>query len=877
MFNRFRLKIRAFFRKREIEEDLDEEILYHLNKDIERHIGRGMTPEEARLAALRGFGGLQQIKELSRDARGLRVIDDLWRDLKYSFRIMSRTRGLALTIVIILALGIGANTAIFSLVDFFLIRALPVKDPGKLVLIDRALADGNTEADFAYTAFERLRDKNESLTGVFALDNTRISVTVDGQPDLIWGDFVSGNYFEVLGTSVAIGRTFNAADDDPGRPPVAVISAAYWERRFGRSSGIVGKTIDVGEIPCTIIGVTAPRFAGLNPGTSSAAIDLPMFLQPRLALRDHDTFKVVGRLKPGVLQAQAEADLDAIYQQELTERTILAPSNSSNASPVSGRPQEKIVLRSGLRGLFDSESRLASELRMLLAVVAIVFLIASVNVASLLLARASGRRLEIAVRLAIGAGRARLMRQLLTESLLLAIMGGMLGLLLAYWGVAALLSVLADGRNPISFSLTPDPRVLAFTGIASIFAAVLFGLAPAMAATRIELTPALKDESSQAGAGRQCLARSLVVSQIALSVTLLIAAGLMIRSLMRLRQVEPGFEREKVVALGVYPALIGYSYSREIGLYREVMNKLAVIPGVRSATFTRLSLDNRAGPVGPRFFETMGISVLRGRDFTEADMQAGPKVAIVSHSLARKLFSDEDPLGKRLPAENLDYDELKTDGEILVIGVVSDVRHTLRNEASDRDVYIPYTQAPPRMLGQGQFLARTATNPAAVIPAIRQSIQSVERDLPLDNVETISEQMYDSLGQERSMATLLAFFAALALILASTGLYATISHSVANRTKEVGIRMALGAQRPGILWMVLWETFKLFGVGIGIGVIVALGAARLISALLFGVSSADPASIVGGLLVMLATAAAAGYLPARRASRIDPILALRHE
>jgi predicted permease len=878
MLDRFRVKARALFRKRQVEEDLEEELLYHLSKEIERNIARGLTLQETRSAALRRFGGVQQLKEQSRDASGVRMIDDLWRDLRYALRILSRTRGLTLTIVVILALGIGANTAIFSLVDFFLISALPVKDPGQLVLIDRALANGSTETDFTNTAFEHLRDLNNSLAGILALDNTHVSITVDGQRELIWGDFVSGNYFEVLGANAGIGRTFDPADDSPGRPPIAVISDAYWARRFARSPAALGKTINVGKISCTIIGVTAPRFAGLYPGTSAADIDLPMFLHPQLALKDHDTFDLVGRLKPGVPQARAQSDLDAIYQRELTERTIAVSATSSNAVLGSGTPmEERIVLRPGLKGMFNSGGRFASELRTLLAVVAVVFLIALVNVASLLLSRASGRRKEITVRLAIGASRARVIRQLLTESLLLAIVGGALGLLIAYWGVAALVQVLAYGRSPISFSLEPNPRLLAFTMVVSVVAAILFGLAPSLAAARIELTPVLKDESSKLGARRQWLARSLVVSQIGLSVTLLFGAGLMIRSLAQLNRVEPGFERRCVVALGVYPALIGYSYSRELNLYREVIDKLAAVPGVHSATFTRLSLDNRAGPVGPRFFETMGISILRGRDFTDADMQAGPKVAIVSQSLALKLFSDGDPLGKRLPTEELEFDELRIDGEIRVVGVVSDVKHSLRKQAPNDDVYIPYTQAPARMLGQGQFLARTATNPAAVIPALRQVMQSVEKDLPLDEVETISEQMYDSLGQERSMATLLAFFAALSLILAITGLYAAISHSVASRTKEIGIRMALGARQHDVFCMVLSETFMLYGAGITFGVIGALGAARVISALLFGVGPEDLTSVLAALGVMLATATAAGYIPARRASKVDPILALHHE
>src|SRR5712692_10455540 len=574
----------------------------------------------------------------------------LIQDLRYGLRMLIRAPGFTAVAVLSLALGIGANTALFSLIDAFLLRSLPVKDPQQLVFVHRSMPNGKSSDDFAHRTFEQFRDRSESFSGMFERDNTRVSVTVDGQPEMVWADFVSGSYFDVLGVSAAVGRTFTADDDQPGKPPVAVISNAYWERQFARNAEVVGKTIYIGKVPFTVIGVTSPRFFGLNVAGISAEVVLPMTIQPRLALRDHNTFEVTARLNPGVEPEQARADLDVIYQQ------VLASTGDAGTSPQedSDIRGQRIELKSGLKGHSDLSSEDVLELYILWAVVGAVLLIASVNVANLLLARASARQKEIAVRLAIGASRARLIRQLLTESVLLALMGGAVGLLFEAWGVDGLLALLFSGQGPVSFDQTPDVRVLVFTGTVSMITGIVFGLAPALASSRVDLTPILKgteDGRLSRLAGRR-LMKSLVVSQVALSLVLLMGAVLLIRSLRQLHMADTGFERDKVLTMWAFPALIGYDHAKEMRLYSDLLEKMSAIPGVLRASLCRYSLTiTNPNPVGPGFFETMGIELLQGREFSTADTDTTSKVAIISDAVARKFFPNASPLGQRLPEE----------------------------------------------------------------------------------------------------------------------------------------------------------------------------------------------------------------------------------
>jgi len=870
MLDRLRMRLRALLRKGQAEQELDEELRYHLNKDIERNIARGLSPEEARKAALRGFGGVEQVKEQSRDTRGVAWIEDLWRDLRYGAWMLRKHLGFSLTVVITLGLGIGANTAMFSIVDAYLLRLLPVKDPEQLAFVHRVSPEED-RGDFLYPYFEQLRDENISFAGMFALDTTRVSVTVDGRPEMIWGHFVSGNYFDLLGVGTVLGRTFNLDDDKPGKTPVAVLSYAYWQRRFAQDPGVAGQTIYVGRIPFTIIGVTSSQFFGLNVAGSSPDVVMPMFMQPQLALSDHDRFEVMGRLKPGASLERASADLDLIYQQSLVHRG--APVTSAEAN--NEARDQRIELRPGLKGhsILGRVDKL--EVRILFLVVGIVLLIAAVNVANLLLARGSARKMEIAVRLAMGAGRARLIRQLLTESLLMAGLSGAAGWLFAKWGVRFLLLLLAFGSDSIPADLSSNFRVLLFTGAVSILPGVFFGLVPAAAATRINLNPILKEGGDRSRSARNPLGKLLVVSQVALSLALLIGAGLLIRTLRRLHDVDLGFERDKVVTMRAYPVLIGYEPAREIALYQESLQKIGAIPGVQSASLARYYLGG--GPIGPRFFQTLGVGLMEGREFTEADTQLSPKVAIIDESMARQLFPDLDPIGRSSSAERLGLSDLQAGTGIQVVGVVRDIKTSLRPRVSGPSVYIPYTQAPPRMLGQINLFVRTSSSPASLIPAISAAVESIDRDLPLVSIQTLTEYYDGSLSGERSLATFLSLFGALAMLLAAIGLYGTMSYAVGRRTKELGIRMALGAHRLRVLRMVLGETLSLFAIGIAIGIPVALAGSRLVSSLLFGVTATDPGTIGTAVAVMFSIAVVAGYLPGRRASKIDPNVALRYE
>jgi len=819
-------------------------------------------------------------------------MDGLRQDVRYGLRVLMKTPAVTGVAILTLALGIGANTAIFSLADAFLWRKLPVKDPEQLVFVYARLPGGRTQGSFPYATYERLRDSNHSLSGLFAYDDSHVAVTIDGQPEYVDADFVSGSYFDVLGVGAARGRTFAADDDQPGRPVVAVISDRYWQRRFARDPAVVGRTLYAGKVPVTVVGVTPPGFFGRKAVGKSADVVLPMFIQPRLGLKDHDTFGVMARLEPGVSAAQAREDLDLIYRRALmaTAGAALSPQGAREIG------QRAIQLAPGVRGTTGEGTDLGTQLPILLAVAGIVLLIACVNVANLQLARATARQKEIAVRLSIGAGRGRLVRQLMTESAILAILGGALGLLLAGWSVELLTAVLSRGRPPIVFSFGANERLLAFTAAVSLLAGVLFGLVPALSATRVDVSPMFTGgaERSTSGPWRRRTAQWLVVSQMALSLALLVGAGLLIRTLQRLYSVDPGFEREKVLLTWVMPALHGYSEARESSLYRELLVRMNAIPGVQSATLSRYRLvfgrpyrdvwvrdavpaftEGRrvyCGVVGPRFFETMGIGVLQGREFSVADDAAAPRVAIISESVARAAFPGGGALGQRIG-----FARPHTGGDALVIGVVRDLNRRLVDPRPEEAVYIPVGQAPPDSLGQMNLVLRTTANPVSIAAALRNAVGSIDKDLTVEGLETQAQEIDEYLGARRSLAEALGFFGALALLLAAIGLYGTMSHAVSRRTREIGIRLALGAQRTDMLWMVLREASLQVVAGIVVGALIARAAARLIASILFGVGVADPATFAAAILVMTATALAASYLPARRATRVDPAVSLRYE
>jgi predicted permease len=882
----------AFWRRRARRAQLKEEMRSHLDMAARQRVERGETFAEAERFARREFGNVALVEVVTRDQWGWGWVEDFLHDLRYAARLLCKNPGFTIIAVLTLALGIGANTAIFGLVDTFLLRVLPVKDPQQLVFVRATRPKGGTHGDFPNATFEALRDHSNSVSGMFAWDSSSVSAVLNGPAEFIDGDFVSGNYWDVLGVTAFLGRTFTADDDQPGKNPVAVISYDFWQRRFARDPAAVGKTLYLGRLPFTVIGVTSPQFFGRNVAGRSADVVLPMAFQPRLGLNDHDTFEIMARLKPGVTTERARADLDVSYQQALAREagSLVSPQTQQKIRA------QRIVLKPGSQGESEPTDNFAAKMRVLAGVVGIALLIASVNVASLLLARASARQKEIAVRLALGAGRARLICQLLTESVLLAGLGGVFGLLLANWGGSLLLAVLAGSSSAIPFQLSPDPRVLAFTTGVSLLAGILFGLAPALACTRVELNPALKgaDGRSASRTPHGAVTKSLVVSQVALSLSLLIGAGLLLRTLQQFYAVETGFERERVVQAWVLPALDGYDHPAEMRLYRTLLEKFNATPGVQSASVSRLRMvfghwyrevwarsaelnasESRqvyCDSIGPRFFETMGIPLLLGREFSAADTEKSPKVAIISESMARKFFPNENPLG-----QHFGFDTPQSGGDVEVVGMVEDIKHHLEDQWPLEAAWIPYTQATTEMYGQMNFLVRTSTDPGSMIPLLREQARSVDEHVPLAGMETQEAEIDEYLGSQRSMATLLSFFAALALALATIGLYGTMSYAVGRRTRELGIRFALGAQKGEVLWMVLRETMSLAAIGLAIGVPVALAATRLLSSMLFGVKTTDAATIATAILAVCATALLAGYLPARRAARIDPIVALRYE
>ena len=816
----------------------------------------------------------------------------LWRDLRFGLRTLSRDPGFAVVAVLMLALGIGANTAIFGLVNAFLLRLLPVKNPEQLVFVNRVQPNGGTVSDFPFTTFEQLRDHNHSFAGIFAWDDSNVIVAADGWSEMVPADFVSGSYFDVLGVRASLGRTFTLEDDKPGNKPVAVISHRYWERRFAREPAALGKTIYLGGIAFTVIGVTPREFFGRNVAGRSADVVLPMFMHAQLALKDHDTFAMMARLKPGITQEQARADVDLTYHQVLLQAAGTNPS----ARVEQEIHAQRIALMPGLQGASGLREEYGTKLNILMAVVGIALLIASVNIANMLLARGASRQKEIAVRLAIGAGRGQVIRQWLTEALLLSTLGGAAGLLVAQWGTGVVTTVLSYGRTPAAFELKPDLQILAFTFGVSMLTGVLFGLAPALRAARVDLNPILK--GAEAGTDSRPLhsgiLHSLVVSQVALSLVLLIGAGLLVSSLRRLHHIDTGFNRDKVLVGWIFPALAQYDHAKEMNLYRDLQEKLNAIPGVRSASLSRFRLmfarPDRAlwvegsapvsdgdreiycYPVGPRFFETQDIRLLLGRDVSSADAETGPKVAVISESVARKFFPGENPIGR-----HIGFDKAEAGGDIQIVGVAKDIQPRLAELQPLQAVYIPYTQAPLDWLGQMTFVLRTAVDPNSITAAVRRQVQSIAKDLPPVDVQTQAADVDEKLGDERSLATLLTFFGALALLLAAIGLYGTLSFAVARRTKELAIRMALGARKEDMLWMVLRETVSLVGIGIALGVPLSFAGTRWIASLVVGVKSADPITISLACAAMMTVALVAAYLPARRAISVDPIAALRKE
>jgi predicted permease len=836
------------------------------------------------------------------ESNGRTFMHALWRDLRHAVRGLSKAPGFLVVVVLTLGLGIGANTAIFSLMDQVLLRPLPVDDPGSLVLLDGPGAfQGRTmnAMTFSYPMYTDFRDRNEVFSGVLARFPLSMTVVWRGASERANGELVSGNFFDVLGVRAAVGRTLNAADDrTPGAHPVAVLSYGYWQRRFGGDPHVLNGTITVNGHPLSIVGVTARGFTGVQVG-QAADVMVPLMMKAQMTPTWNDLdnrrsrwVTVMARLKPGVSRTQAEAAMNVIYRQ-VNEQEI---TNIPNASQ-SFRQRfvsKHLNLLPGRKGLSDLRREFSTPLIVLMSMVGVVLLIACANVANLLLARTMARQREISLRLALGAGRMRIVRQQLVESALLAAAGTVVGVLFAWWTGGLLLAALPGDPAARSLSANPDLRVASFALTVGTITALVFGIVPAFQATRATVTSALKEESgSVTGGGRQArLRRLLVVGQVGLSMLLLAGAGLFARSLHNLKAIDPGFRVDRLLAFSIDPSLSGYEGERLIDLYRRLHEALQAVPGVENVSMSEVGtltgddwqmtvrvdgyqakesedMNPSVDGVGPRYFATMGIPLVAGREFTDKDGKDAPRVAIINEAMAKYFFGETNPIGRRFG-----FGRGKAT-DIEIVGVVKNVRSQELREGAPRFVYIPYGQ--DESVTQLTYYVRAPGDEASTAGALRQAVRRLDGNLPIFNMKTMAVQVDESLFVERMVAALSVAFGGLATLLAAIGLYGVMSYAVARRTREIGIRMALGAERGRVLWLVLREVAVMAIAGILAGLAAALWLTRQVQSQLFGLTPSDPLTLFTATVLLAAVAIASGYVPARRATAIDPVVALRGE
>jgi predicted permease len=853
-----------------------------------------------------------------------RLEDEMFQDLRFGLRMMLKSRAVTIVAVLSLSLGIGANTAIFSLVDAVLLKTLPVKEPERLVLFrwhsgprrvmptisgefDRDPATGvQTSTSFSYLTFERLREGNQTLAGVLAFtDVGQMNVNVDGEPEVASGQLVSGGYYAGLGVRTVVGRGITGDDDRAAAAPVAVISHRYWQKRFGLDPAVVGKTINVNNTPVTIIGVTPNEFRGTLQVGSNPDLSLPLALEPQvIAGRRAEPWlskpwiwwlQIMGRLKPGVSVEQAHADLEVTFQRAALEGYQAMPANWKG-SELADTP--RFNLTSGSQGLTGSRENFGRSLQILMVIVGLTLLVACANVANLLLARAAARQREMAVRLAVGASRLRLIRQLLTESALLAFIGGALGSLLAYWGKDALLALQPWGGGTLLLDLKLDLRVFGFTAAVSALTGILFGLAPALRATRVELNAQLKNGAGTGGGSRSTIGKGLVVTQVSLSLVLLAGAGLFVRTLRNLQNVEIGYNRENMLLFRADPQMSGHKGEQIANVYQQMLERIRAIPGVRQVSFSHeppliggfrdriFTVLGRAGRsnqsdvlrvllVEAKFFETIEIPLLLGRSLTERDNASALKAAIVNQAFARRFFPDENPIGNRLfVGQDSNPQNIPADRLIEIVGVVRDAKYYSQREGITPVIFLPAVQNPMESMA---FAVRATGDPLAMIPAIREAVRQIDRNLPLSEITTVNTLAEERLVQERLFAYLTTFFGLLALLLAGIGLYGVMAYSVTQRTREIGVRMALGARAADVLRLFIRQGMAIVAIGVAIGLGGAVALTRLVSSWLFDVSPTDPVTFACVALLLSLIALVACWLPARRAAKVDPVRALRHE
>ena len=847
-------------------------------------------------------------------------------DLRYAIRLLVQNKAWTLVVVLTIALGIGANTALFSAVNGLLFKTIGVADPDSLVRLKyvgkndmgndfsdygpSGKDDGGREirATFSYPMYRTLRENSRATLVDLAAGapNGQMLAVIDGHGEIVSGFLASGNFYEVLGIPALIGRTLGPDDDRSDAPAVGVISEGFWRRRFGGSATVLGTSIRVGDVPLTIVGVTPASFTGIQQALSKGpdltvplALDARLDTSGRLALGTSWWLQVVGRLKPGVTMPQVAGSLDGLFQQTARAAWTSYFASLSDTDRATSRNRDRTAVpdlhvESARRGIYDAGARDLQSVTVLSVVVAVLLLIVCANVANLLLSRATARSKEISLRLSLGASRWRLVRQLLTESVALAGVGGMAGAVVGYWG-----------RQLLPLSGVPAPfdwRLFGFVAALTFTTGMLFGIAPALRATRFDLNSALKDGSRGSIGVRTRLSKGLLVAQVAMSLVLLVGAGLFLTTLRNLRRVDVGFDTMNLMLFRVSPALAGYDKPRTASLYDELQGRLAALPGVRGVGFSQPALlsggtsstdvfieghEYRGGgsaagestrqrgnlilqmTVSPSFFETLGIRLRRGRILTARDDDHAPRVVVINEAAARAYFArGENPIGMRFG--NL----IENRTQIEIVGIVSDVRYNSVRDAAPPTMYFPLRQ---RCCPGVSFEVRTAVDPAALVNTVRETVRRTDPNVPIVSMTTQAEQLEGRIAQEKLFAQANLLFGVLAVALASIGLFGLMSYNVARRTNEIGVRMALGARHRDVVAMVMKESMTMVAAGLAIGVAAAFAAGRLVSTLLFGLAATDPLTIAIATALMTAVAAAAGYLPARRAAAVDPMVALRDE
>jgi predicted permease len=891
MLARFRSLFEAMRHRGRFEDQMREEHRFHIEAyaaDLER---AGVAPPEARRRARMEFGTTDAIADDCRQARGLRLFDELSQDLRFAGRLMVKTPGFTLAAIVSLALGIGANTAIFSLVDAVHLRTLPVEQPQQLFFLAHGSGERpNTSSN--YPLFERYAALHDVFEAITAFSSTGFKVpTSDGveSADALW---VSGNFHAAIGVPMQLGRGF-ATEPDRGAPSlVAVISDAYWSSHFGRDPNVLGRRLVIDGRSVAVIGVTAPEFTGLVPG-QRADIMVPLSVR-RLAESDfldtHETWTsmpIVGRLRAGVSEAQALAAVEAVFQQYMSEKDNQWIKRRDPA----GFAAAKLV--NAAKGSNGLRQRYSTSLIVLMAMVAVVLAIASANVANLLLVRGSARAKEVAIRICVGGGRSRLIRQFLTEAALIAGGGALLGFVMAIWGASAIMAIFDALEAPLYLDVSPNLRVLAFTTGIAVVTALGLGLVPSIKSTRVDLTPALKENGGAAphGSRRWMAGQLLVVSQLALCVLVVAVAGLLGQTLYKLRTLDAGFKDDRLLLFTVDSYGTPLNKEQRATMQAEILARLRTLPGVISVAASRSTPIHTSGNaraleipgapdtpdarsawtnmVSPGYFDTFGITLVRGRDFNDQDRSGSQRVAIINQTMATFFFGSRDPIGRTFAFLN------EAKNPWTVVGVTEDTLQMNLRDPALRMVYTPLAQTEaPHWIN---FELRTAQDPLALAPAAQSAVRSVSKDVLLRYVRTMDDQINASLVRERLLATLSAGFAVLAIVLAMVGLYGVMSFNVSRRTREIGIRIALGAHRSTVLSHVLRQTMAIALAGIALGIVAALAATRALSTLLFDLSERDPPTLGAVALLLLTTTLAAGLLPARRAATLDPVQAIRTE